>query len=196
MQVTQVNEFNISMIDIWIFVTNIKSIGNLFGFVEKANIENGMNKWILNKKGKQIFNADCLLIHIVNKKEDVKRIMLTASGGPFLNHSFEDLARVTPAEALKHPRWKMGKKITVDSATLMNKGLEVIEAAWLFDMPAGMIDVYIHPQSIVHSLVEYIDGSIIAQLSLPDMRGPIAYALSYPERIDSGLDSLNLFTVS
>ena len=130
-----------------------------------------------------------------NNKEEVKRILLTASGGPFLNHSCRDLSRVSPAEALRHPRWSMGKKVTIDSATLMNKGLEVIEATWLFDVPAEIIDVYIHPQSIIHSLVEYIDGSVIAQLSLPDMKIPIAYALSYPERINTGMDTLNFLEI-
>jgi len=128
-----------------------------------------------------------------HRKEEVKRIILTASGGPFLNTPSEELKRVTPREALNHPQWRMGKKVTVDSASLMNKGLEVIEAHWLFGLPASRIEVQIHPQSIVHSMVEYIDGSVIAQMALPDMRGPIAYALSYPHRLDLRLPSLNLF---
>ncbi len=111
------------------------------------------------------------------------RLILTASGGPFLALSPTELIRVTPEQALKHPRWEMGPKITIDSATLMNKGLEVIEARWLFDMPLNRIDILIHPQSIVHSLVEFADGSVKAQLGCPDMRLPIQYALSYPERI-------------
>jgi 1-deoxy-D-xylulose-5-phosphate reductoisomerase len=115
--------------------------------------------------------------------EEVRRIILTASGGPFLNATLQELSRVTPARALCHPNWAMGKKITIDSATMMNKGLEVIEAGWLFGLPAERIDVVIHPQSIVHSLVEYVDGSVIAQMGIPDMRLPIAYALSYPERL-------------
>lgn len=125
-----------------------------------------------------------------NKKE-VKKIILTASGGPFLNYSREQLIEVSLNETLNHPNWQMGKKVTVDSASLMNKGLEVIEARWLFDIP--MIDVCIHPQSIIHSMVEYIDGSIIAQLSIPDMQIPIAYALSYPHRIGHDFNSLNLY---
>ncbi|MGE5443952.1 MAG: 1-deoxy-D-xylulose-5-phosphate reductoisomerase [Ignavibacteriales bacterium] len=118
-----------------------------------------------------------------NKKEFVKRLILTASGGPFFKFPKEKLRSVTVEMALSHPTWKMGKKITIDSATLMNKGLEVIEANWLFGIPPERISVWIHPQSIVHSMVEYIDGSVIAQMSIPDMRIPISYALSYPERI-------------
>lgn len=124
--------------------------------------------------------------------KDIRRLILTASGGPFRNASKEDLERVTPAEALKHPNWNMGRKITIDSATLMNKGLEVIEARWLFGIGPERINVLIHPQSIVHSMVEYQDGSVVAQLGMPDMRGPIAYALSYPERLEGASPSLNL----
>jgi 1-deoxy-D-xylulose-5-phosphate reductoisomerase len=113
------------------------------------------------------------------------RIILTASGGPFLRYTAEQLKNVTPEQALKHPSWKMGPKVTIDSATLMNKGLEVIEAHWLFDLPFDQIDILIHSQSIVHSMVELVDGSIKAHLSYPDMRLPIQYALSYPERIES-----------
>ncbi len=115
------------------------------------------------------------------EREEVKRIILTASGGPFWNR--ENLEEVKPEEALKHPNWKMGKKITVDSATLMNKGLEVIEAYWLFEVPPEKIEVVIHPQSIVHSLVEFQDGSLISQMGVADMKIPIAYALSYPKRL-------------
>ena len=111
------------------------------------------------------------------------RIILTASGGPFRHFSPAQLEEVTPEQALKHPSWQMGEKVTIDSATLMNKGLEVIEAHWLFDMPYDSITVIVHPQSIIHSMVEFIDGSIKAQLSCPDMRLPIQYALSYPERL-------------
>lgn len=117
----------------------------------------------------------------------VKRLLLTASGGPFRGKSREDLKEVTPSQALKHPNWKMGKKITIDSATLMNKGLEVIEARWLFGMDADSIEVVIHPQSIIHSMVEMVDGAVLAQLGNPDMRLPIQYALTYPNRIPSGL---------
>ncbi len=126
------------------------------------------------------------------RRDDVAKLILTASGGPFRTLAKEQLAQVTPAQALAHPNWSMGRKISVDSATLMNKGLEVIEARWLFDIPAEKIQVVVHPQSIVHSLVEYIDGSVVAQLGIPDMRIPIAYALSYPERLNLGLSPLNL----
>jgi 1-deoxy-D-xylulose-5-phosphate reductoisomerase len=122
----------------------------------------------------------------------VRRIVLTASGGPFRTTALDTLEGVTPEQACAHPNWVMGRKISVDSATMMNKGLEVIEARWLFDVPPQTIEVVIHPQSIVHSLVEYVDGSMIAQLSNPDMRVPIAHALGYPERIDSGARSLDL----
>ena len=125
-------------------------------------------------------------------KESVRRIILTASGGPFRATPLEKLEAVTPDQACAHPNWVMGRKISVDSATMMNKGLEVIEAGFLFDVPAERIEVLIHPQSIVHSLVEYLDGSVIAQLSNPDMRVPIAHALAYPERIASGARPLDL----
>jgi 1-deoxy-D-xylulose-5-phosphate reductoisomerase len=122
----------------------------------------------------------------------VTRIILTASGGPFRTTEFERLAHVTPDEACDHPKWKMGRKISVDSATLMNKGLEVIEATLLFGLPESQVDVVVHPQSVVHSLVEYADGSLLAQLGAPDMRTPIAQALAWPERIASGVQSLDL----
>lgn len=117
------------------------------------------------------------------RKNSIKRIILTASGGPFIGKSVKELDKITFKDALKHPNWKMGKKITIDSATLMNKGLEVIEAHHLFNLPPEKIDVLIHPQSIVHSIVEFKDGSYLAQMSKPDMKGPIAYALSYPKRL-------------
>jgi 1-deoxy-D-xylulose-5-phosphate reductoisomerase len=125
----------------------------------------------------------------------VRRIQLTASGGPFRATPLERLAQVTPDEACAHPNWRMGRKISVDSATMMNKGLEVIEAHWLFGLPAERIEVVVHPQSVVHSLVEYLDGSVIAQLSHPDMRVPIAHALGFPERIESGARALDLGAV-
>ena len=130
-----------------------------------------------------------------HRREDLKRILLTASGGPFLNMPKEQLESVTPTQALAHPNWAMGPKISIDSATLMNKGLEVIEAKWLFDVPVEKIDVHVHPQSIVHSMVEYVDGSVIAQMGIPDMRIPIAYALAYPERLELDLPRLDFFTV-
>ncbi len=126
------------------------------------------------------------------RRQDVARIILTASGGPFRAMIAADLPSVTPDQALAHPNWSMGRKISIDSATLMNKGLEVIEARWLFDAAPEQIEVVVHPQSIVHSLVEYRDGSVVAQLGIPDMRIPIAYALSYPERLELGLSRLSL----
>ncbi|WP_224961864.1 1-deoxy-D-xylulose-5-phosphate reductoisomerase [Geomonas subterranea] len=128
--------------------------------------------------------------------QDIHRVILTASGGPFLNWGKEKLAGATVADALNHPNWSMGKKITVDSASMMNKGLEVIEARWLFDIPVERIAVNIHPQSIVHSMVEYIDGSVMAQLGVPDMKGPIAYALTYPGRVACGVKPLDLTALS
>lgn len=119
-----------------------------------------------------------------NCSREVEKLLLTCSGGPFLTKSKEEIARMTPAEALKHPRWNMGAKVTIDSASLMNKGLEMIEARWLFDMPASRIEVVVHPESIIHSMVQYRDGAVIAQLSVPDMRIPIQYALGYPHRLD------------
>ncbi len=130
-----------------------------------------------------------------NRIDDVRRIILTASGGPFLRLSQEEMERVTPEDALNHPRWEMGRKITIDSATLMNKGLEVIEARWLFGMEPDRIRVVIHPESIVHSMVEYRDRSIIAQMAYPDMRIPISYALAYPKRMELDLPVLNLCDV-
>lgn len=139
----------------------------------------GAKLWPLDSEHNAIFQA--LQGH---RKQDVRRLILTASGGPFLRTPREELSKVSPQQALQHPTWKMGAKITVDSATLMNKGLEVIEAHWLFGLDPTRIEVVIHPQSIVHSLVEYIDGSLLAQLGIPDMSIPIAYVLGYPERLD------------
>jgi 1-deoxy-D-xylulose-5-phosphate reductoisomerase len=126
----------------------------------------------------------------------VRRILLTASGGPFRKWPVGDLAQVTPEQACAHPNWSMGQKISVDSATMMNKGLEVIEACWLFRTRPDKIKVVLHPQSIIHSMVEYADGSVLAQMGNPDMRTPIAHALSWPERIESGVSSLDLFEIA
>lgn len=125
-------------------------------------------------------------------KKEVRRLILTASGGPFLNKSLEEFSSLTVEQALKHPNWSMGAKITIDSATLMNKGLELVEARWLFDLPPRQLAVHIHPQSIVHSMVEFHDGSVMAQLGIPDMRIPISYALSYPRRLSNNLPPLDL----
>jgi 1-deoxy-D-xylulose-5-phosphate reductoisomerase len=129
-------------------------------------------------------------------KEDVRRLILTASGGALWTLGREELQDVTPERALQHPNWKMGAKITIDSATLMNKGLEVVEARWLFDIPESQIEVMIHRESIIHSLVEYNDRSMIAQLGLPDMRTPISYAMKYPERMPLDLPSLDLTEIA
>jgi 1-deoxy-D-xylulose-5-phosphate reductoisomerase len=153
------------------------------------------------EKGAEILPIDsehsaikqCLLS---GRREEVKRLILTASGGPFLGRSGTDLEEITVEQALSHPTWEMGKKITVDSATLMNKGLEVIEAHWLFGIPADRISVLIHPQSIIHSMVEFVDGSVIAQMSVPDMKLPIQYALFYPQRITSNNTRLDLAKAS
>lgn len=122
----------------------------------------------------------------------IRRILLTASGGPFLDCPLDDLQTVTPDQACDHPNWSMGRKISVDSATMMNKGLELIEACWLFDVTPEQIEVVIHPQSVIHSMVDYVDGSVLAQLGNPDMRTPIAHALAWPQRMDSGVSSLDL----
>ncbi|RMF93232.1 MAG: 1-deoxy-D-xylulose-5-phosphate reductoisomerase [Candidatus Schekmanbacteria bacterium] len=127
-----------------------------------------------------------------HRREDIRRIIITASGGPFLNYTEEEMQTIKPEDALKHPNWKMGKKITVDSATMMNKGLEAIEAKWLFDIEIEKISVVVHPESIIHSMVEYIDGSVVGQLGIPDMRIPISLALAYPERLPNEYPSLNL----
>jgi 1-deoxy-D-xylulose-5-phosphate reductoisomerase len=129
-------------------------------------------------------------------KAGVRRILLTASGGPFRQTSLVDMEHVTPEQACNHPNWVMGQKISVDSATMMNKGLELIEAHWLFDAAPEQIQVVIHPQSIIHSMVEYVDGSVLAQLGNPDMRTPIAHALAYPERIECGVTPLDIFKVA
>ncbi len=131
-----------------------------------------------------------------HRSTDIEKIILTASGGPFLNTPAGQLIKVTVRDALNHPNWSMGKKITIDSATMMNKGLEVLEARWLFDTGVDKIEVNIHPQSIIHSMVEYVDGCVIAQLGTPDMKAPIAYALSYPERVATGVKPLDLTTFS
>ena len=132
-----------------------------------------------------------------NEHNEIRRIILTASGGPFRGYTLEQLENVTLAQALKHPNWSMGSKITIDSASMMNKGLEIIEAKWLFDVPVDKIQVVVHPQSILHSAVEYMDGSVIGQMGLPDMKVPIAYAFSYPDRLDLGTinESLDLFSL-
>ena len=129
------------------------------------------------------------------RPSEIKRVIITASGGPFYDYPMDKLSDVTPAQALKHPTWQMGQKITIDSATLMNKALEIIEAKWLFDLRPEQIDVVIHPQSIIHSMVEFCDGSVIAQMGMPDMKVPIQYALTYPERMPLSVQPLNLSNI-
>ncbi|MGK0445214.1 MAG: 1-deoxy-D-xylulose-5-phosphate reductoisomerase [Bermanella sp.] len=129
-------------------------------------------------------------------QQQIEKILLTASGGPFRGWGLDALSKVTPKQAVKHPNWSMGQKISVDSATLMNKGLELIEACWLFDVTPQQIDVVVHPESIIHSMVQYVDGSVLCQMGNPDMRTPIAYGLAWPERITSGVKPLNLFEVA
>lgn len=131
-----------------------------------------------------------------HSKKAIRKLLLTGSGGPFRQWSADEIQQATPEQACKHPNWSMGQKISVDSATLMNKGLEFIEARWLFDIAPADIEVLIHPQSIIHSMVEYVDGSVLAQLGQPDMRTPIAHALAWPDRIDSGVNSLDWVTMS
>ena len=152
---------------------------------------------LAREKGRQILPVDSEHSAIFQSlqagtNEEVQRIILTASGGPFRKTSLEELQQVTREDALKHPTWEMGEKITIDSATLMNKALEIIEARWLFELPAEKIEVVVHPQSIIHSLVEYRDGSTICQLGPPDMRVPIQYALTYPQRLSLPAEQLNL----
>jgi len=151
---------------------------------------NGVNILPIDSEHSAIFQ--CLQ---GNTFKQVNKIILTASGGPFRGMKKKNLINVTPQDALKHPNWNMGSKITIDSATLMNKGLEVIEAKWLFDLEVSQIDVVVHPQSIIHSMVEFIDGSILAQLGLPDMKVPIQYALTYPSRVKSNMERLDFLKI-
>ncbi|MGB9663780.1 MAG: 1-deoxy-D-xylulose-5-phosphate reductoisomerase [Ignavibacteria bacterium] len=158
-------------------------------------------KKLINQSGAVIIPIDSehsaiLQCLIGEKKEQVRKIILTASGGPFLNRNLEDFEKITIEEALQHPNWKMGNKITIDSATMMNKGLEVIEAHWLFGLNRDQIEVVIHPQSIIHSMVEFVDGSIKAQMGIPDMKLPIQYALSYPERFSVSYSTMDFIKYS
>jgi len=157
------------------------------GLVTAAAKQHGAAILPVDSEHSAIFQ--CLQGHAVT---GVRRLILTASGGPFAGRATVDFETVTVAEALRHPRWNMGRKVSVDSATLMNKGLEIMEARWLFDVPVGRIDVVIHPESIVHSMVEFTDGSVLAQMSLPDMRFAIQYAMTWPERVDGHLPPLDL----
>lgn len=170
---------NIALANKETLVTSGKLVMNLLK-------ENNVSMYPVDSEHSAIFQ--CLQGNFENK---IKKILLTASGGPF--RKFDDVSNVTVDDALKHPNWSMGKKITIDSATLMNKGLEVIEAKWLFGVELDQIQVVVHPQSIVHSMVEYEDGAVIAQLGVPDMKVPIQYALTYPKRVSNGFPKLNIF---
>lgn len=156
-------------------------------FIMKLAKENGVKILPVDSEHSAVFQS----LAGLNKKEQLKSIILTASGGPFRGKTRKELENVTVAQALKHPNWSMGKKITIDSATLVNKGLEVIEAKWLFDVEEKDIEVVVHPQSIIHSMVRFVDGAVIAQLGLPDMRIPIAYAITYPDRESYVYDQLD-----
>ena len=158
--------------------------------------ENGAELLPIDSEHNAIFQSMPPLINGLQEKAGVTKILLTGSGGPFRQRPLESLVNVTPEQAVAHPNWVMGPKISVDSATMMNKGLEVIETCWLFDVKEDQIQVVIHPESTIHSMVSYNDGSVIAQLGNPDMRTPIAYALGYPDRIESGVDQLDIFDVA
>jgi len=157
--------------------------------------DNGAELLPIDSEHNAIFQSMPALIDGIQHKKGVTKILLTASGGPFRTSDIKDLYDVTPEQAVAHPNWVMGQKISVDSATMMNKGLEVIEACWLFDVSEDQIEVVIHPESIIHSMVSYGDGSVLAQLGNPDMRTPIAYSLGFPERIKSGVEQLDMFKV-
>ncbi len=156
--------------------------------VMNAVKENNVNLYPVDSEHSAIFQC----LQGCPEKKALKRLILTASGGPFFGKKLEDLKNVTVEQALNHPNWDMGAKITIDSATMMNKGLEIIEASWLFDMPADKIDVVVHRESVIHSLIEYVDNSVLAQLGVPDMRIPIQYAITYPKRFESPVKQLNL----
>lgn len=158
--------------------------------------DNGAELLPIDSEHNAIFQSMPAPVDGKQLKTGVTKILLTASGGPFRTKDIDTFDEITPEQAVAHPNWVMGQKISVDSATMMNKGLEVIEACWLFDIPEDQIQVVIHPQSIVHSMVSYNDGSVLAQLGNPDMRTPIAYAMAYPDRLESGVDQLDIFEVA
>lgn len=170
-----------------IALANKESLVMAGALVTQAVKRNGVNMLPVDSEHSAIYQALS-----GQRKRDVRKLILTASGGPFRNSSYDQLKDATLEQALAHPNWDMGKKISIDSATMMNKGLEVIEARWLFDVGAEQIDVHIHPQSVVHSMVEFVDGVVLAQLGVPDMKTPIAYALAWPERLPLKLSPLDL----
>jgi 1-deoxy-D-xylulose-5-phosphate reductoisomerase len=157
--------------------------------------ESGANLLPIDSEHNAIFQCMPAHYHAGVQSSEVRRILLTASGGPFLRKGLNELHEVTPAQAVAHPNWVMGRKISVDSATMMNKGLELIEACLLFNTPPEKVQVVIHPQSVIHSMVDYVDGSVLAQMGNPDMRVPIAHAMAWPSRFESGVDPLDLFAV-
>lgn len=167
--------------------------GDLF---MRAVVESGAELLPIDSEHNAVFQCMPARFHAGREAREVRRILLTASGGPFLRKELDDLHDVTPDQACAHPNWVMGRKISVDSATMMNKGLEVIEACLLFNAPPEKVQVVIHPQSVIHSMVDYVDGTVLAQMGSPDMRIPIAYGLAYPERIESGAEPLDLFSVA
>ncbi len=175
-----------------VLVANKESLVMAGALLVDAARQGGATLVPIDSEHNAIFQCMPPMLQTGQAAAGVRRILLTASGGPFLRATREQMAHVTPDQACAHPRWRMGRKISVDSATLMNKGLELIEACVLFGMEPARVSVVVHPQSIVHSMVEYVDGSILAQLGNPDMRTPIAHALAWPERIGSGVESLDL----
>jgi 1-deoxy-D-xylulose-5-phosphate reductoisomerase len=175
-----------------VLLANKEALVMAGGIFMDAVREHGATLLPIDSEHNAVFQSLPENFHTGLARVGVRKIILTASGEPFRNRAIADLATVTPDEACAHPNWVMGRKISVDSATMMNKGLEVIEARWLFDAAPEQIEVLIHPQSIVHSMVEYLDGSVLAQMGNPDMRTPIAYALGYPERIAAGVSTLDL----
>lgn len=160
-----------------------------------AVTESGADLLPIDSEHNAIFQCMPVNYHAGRRAPEVRRILLTASGGPFLRKDLHELHHVTPDEAVAHPNWVMGRKISVDSATMMNKGLELIEACLLFNTPPDAVEVVIHPQSVIHSMVDYVDGTVLAQMGNPDMRIPIAHAMAWPERFDSGAEPLDLFAV-
>jgi 1-deoxy-D-xylulose-5-phosphate reductoisomerase len=164
-------------------------------FIEEAR-RSGAQLLPIDSEHNAVFQCLPSEFHTGNMPAGIRRVMLTCSGGPFRGRSASELENVTPDEACAHPNWEMGRKISVDSATLMNKGLELIEACWLFGIAPDKVEIVIHPQSVIHSMVDYLDGSVLAQLGNPDMRTPIAHALAWPDRIDSGVSALDLFEVA
>ena len=178
-----------------VLLANKESLVVAGALLMSAVAENGAELLPIDSEHNAIFQCLPTGYGVGRAEPSVERILLTASGGPFLDWPAERLESVTPEQACAHPTWQMGRKISVDSATLMNKGLEVIEASWLFHVDVTRIQVVVHPQSVIHSLVQYRDGSVLAELGNPDMRTPIAHALAWPERLDSGVAALDLFAV-